>query len=243
MCRRDAKVGTALLTARHSCATLLTAVFLMGGHPAFASWTLSSDVKALIAKADAGDVEAQFRVGSAYDTGDGAPRSGSKALKYYRMAAEQGYAEAQNSLASGLQADKKYAEALGWYEKAAAQGHALATNNLGYLYYFGLGVAQNRKRGMEYYTRAAELGWAEAMWNLANVYGAGTVGRVDMLSACVWTLRARKYADPADESLQAMTFSALPYLSRTLPAADMDECRQRASAWAPGGPKATPITP
>ena len=74
--------------------------------PSHADWFTSAETKELITKADAGDIEAQFRVGSIYDTGNGAPSSRDKAEKYYRMAAEQGHAEAQNSLGSGLQAEK-----------------------------------------------------------------------------------------------------------------------------------------
>ena len=106
----------------------------------------SPQVEALIAQADAGDIDAQFLVASAYDTGQGVQRNGVAATKYYRMAAERGHAEAQNSVGSGLQAEKRYAEALPWYERASAQGHALATNNLAYLYDLGLGVKQDRQR-------------------------------------------------------------------------------------------------
>jgi len=92
------------------CSTLLMAT----SNVALADWFTSSEVKELIVKADAGDVDAQFRVGEAYDFGNGAPRDGEKAMKYYLMAAEQGLAEAQNSVGSGLQAEKRYSAALIW---------------------------------------------------------------------------------------------------------------------------------
>ena len=214
--------------------TILCAIFLL----AFSGVTvadrfLSSETKALIAKADAGDVEAQFRVGSAYDTGNGAPRSAENAMKYYLMAAEKGHAEAQNSVGSALQAEEKYSEALVWFERAAAQGHALATNNLAFLYDLGRGVKQDRRKGFELYSRAADLGWAESMWNIANMYGAGQLGQIDMVSACVWTMRARKYANANDQRLQAQLTRITPYLERTLSPGDMEKCKQQADGWAP----------
>src|SRR5258706_636075 len=109
-----------------------SATLLLFSNITIADWFLSSETKALIAKADGGDTNAQFSVGSAYDTGKGAPRSGENAIKYYLMAAERGHVEAQNSVGSGLQAEKRYTEALPWYERASAQGHPLATNNLAY---------------------------------------------------------------------------------------------------------------
>ncbi len=198
-----------------------------------ADWFLSSETKALIVKADAGDAEAQFHVGYAYDSGKGAPRSGEKAMKYYLMAAEQGHAEAQNSAGSGFQADERYSEALVWFERAAAQGHALATNNLAFLYDLGRGVKQDRQKAFELYSRAADLGWAESMWNIANMYGAGQIGTVDMVSACVWTMRARKYANPNDERLQSQFPRILPYLERTLSPDDFAACKQKADSWSP----------
>ena len=214
--------------------TILCAVFLLAfSGVSVADWFLSSETKALIAKADAGDVDAQFRVGSAYDTGNGAPRSAENAMKYYLMAAEKGHAKAQNSVGSALQAEEKYSEALVWFERAAAQGHALATNNLAFLYDLGRGVKQDRRKGFELYSRAADLGWAESMWNIANMYGAGQLGQIDMVSACVWTMRTRKYANPNDQRLQAQLTRITPYLERTLSSSDMEKCKQQADGWAP----------
>lgn len=209
-------------------------IFLLAfSNTATADWFLSAETKALIAKADAGDVEAQFRVGNAYDSGRGAPRSGENALKYYLMAAEKGHAEAQNSVGSGLQAAKRYAEALPWYERASAQRHALATNNLAYLYDLGLGVKQNRQKGFELYIRAADLGWAEAMWNIANMYGAGQLGKEDFVLACVWTYRARKFAATTDRQLIAHTVRVMPQLERMLSSDQLATCKQQGEAWSP----------
>lgn len=216
-----------------------TLMLLAFSGSAFADWFLSSETKALVVKADAGDVNAQFLVGAAYDTGEGAPRNRENATKYYRMAAEQGYVHAQNSLGSILQAEKRYAEAMPWYEKAAAQGHALATNNLAYLHDMGLGVSQDRQKGFELYSRAAELGWAEAMWNMANMYGAGQLGKVDMAMACVWTYRAGKFAKPSERQLIAYTRQVLLQLERTMTVDQFSVCRQEGDAWSPQAAQAS----
>jgi uncharacterized protein len=203
---------------------------------AMADWFLSSETKALIAKAEAGDTDAQFRVGVAYDFGKGAPRDGKEAMKWYRMAAENGNAEAQNSFGSGLQAERRYAEALAWYEKASSQGHALATNNLAYLYDMGLGVKQDRLKGFELYAQAADLGSAEAMWNMANMYGSGQIGEKDMVAACVWSKRARKYAKPGERQLQSHLNRVIPQLEQMLSAEQLDSCKQQLENWSPVAP-------
>jgi hypothetical protein len=194
---------------------------------------LSTEVQELLTKAKAGDVQAQFRLGAAYDYGRGVPRDGNMAMQWYRAAADAGDAEAQNSVGSGLQAEKKYSEALPWYEKASAQGHALATNNLAYLYDMGLGTTQDRKRGFALYSKAADLGWAEAMWNLANMYGAGQVGKPDLLMACVWTIRAQKFAASAEKQLLAHAARVVAQLEHMLSSDQFASCKAQGESWSP----------
>lgn len=193
-----------------------------------------AQVEDLLQKAKAGDMSAQFRLANAYDNGSGVPRDGKEAMRWYKAAAEQGYAEAQNSVGSGLQAEKNYAEARAWYEKAAARNHALATNNLAYLYDMGLGVPQDRQKAFSLYSRAADLGWPEAMWNIANMYGAGQLGQPpDLLSACVWALRAGKFAAPAERQLLSQVNRVTPLMERRLSSAQMMSCREQAESWTP----------
>lgn len=215
----------------------LLCLLLLFANPASADWFLSSETKALIAKAEAGDAEAQFAVGGAYDSGKGAPHDEKEALKWYTMAAEHGHAEAQNSVGSMLQAYKRYAEARGWYEKAAAQGNAEATNSLAYLYDLGLGVPQNRQKGFEIYTRAADLGWAQAMWNIAVMYDAGQVGPRDPVKACTWARRASKHATPRDARMLRQIDNSLPHVEAELSAEQLETCRTQAAAWSPAGPR------
>ena len=55
-------------------------------------------------------------------------------MKWYRLAAEQGYADAQNNLGvcyhNGKGVAKNRATAIRWYKKAAAQGNSTAQDNL-----------------------------------------------------------------------------------------------------------------
>jgi hypothetical protein len=187
----------------------------------------------LLKGANSGDAKTQFMLGAAYDFGRGAPKDAAEAAKWYRASADQGYAEAQNSVGSALQAEKKFSEALPWYEKASAQGHALATNNLAYLHDLGLGVPQDRRKGFELYSKAADLGWAEAMWNLANMYGSGQLGKEDLLMACVWIIRAKRYASPSESQLHAQVARVLPRLERMLPPATLANCKEQGESWRP----------
>jgi hypothetical protein len=46
-------------------------------------------------RAKGGDADAQFNLGVMYDNGEGVPEDDAEAVKWYRRAAEQGFAEAQ----------------------------------------------------------------------------------------------------------------------------------------------------
>ena len=54
-----------------------------------------ADLRAL---AEAGDTEAQHNLGLRYSTGEGVPQDDAEAITWYRLAAEQGSASAQNNL-------------------------------------------------------------------------------------------------------------------------------------------------
>ena len=86
----------------------------------------------------------QNTLGILYARGQGVAVDHVEAVRWFRKAAEQGYATAQHNLGSayfrgrGVPADD--AEALKWFRKAAAQGHAASQHNLGFAYFTGKGV-------------------------------------------------------------------------------------------------------
>lgn len=224
--------------------TLLTTfIILVVVGPLLADETDVETIKELTERADSGDVDAQRDLAGAYDFGFYGVRSGELAMKYYLLAANQGDADSQNSVGSGLQAEGKFSEARTWYKKASDQDHGLATNNLAYLYDEGLGVAQDRQSALQLYTRAAELGRADAMWNIASMYEAGQLGNKDLLIACIWTSRAINYASRDHSSGEydrylARFESELQYLETELSQKDYRRCKSEADAWAPTHRKA-----
>jgi TPR repeat protein len=76
-------------------------------------------------------------------------------LAYFRLAAEQGLADAQFEVgqmyAQGLGTLQIFEEALHWYALSARQGHAKAQFNLAFLYAHGQGVEQNYVKAYEWY--------------------------------------------------------------------------------------------
>jgi TPR repeat protein len=89
-----------------------------------------------------------------------------EAMRWYRMAADQGDAAAQTNIAwlyqNGWGVEQDYGEAMRWYRMAADQGYAPAQNNIGWLYKNGRGVAQDYSEAMRWYRKAADQGSATA---------------------------------------------------------------------------------
>ena len=94
-----------------------------------------------------GDAESDFQRGVQFAEGAGVEQDYSEAARFYRQAAQAGYAPAQYNLAylykQGLGVERDLKQAAIWYRKAADQGDAEAQNNLGTLYATGQGVRRN----------------------------------------------------------------------------------------------------
>ncbi|MGH6953553.1 MAG: tetratricopeptide repeat protein, partial [Alphaproteobacteria bacterium] len=87
------------------------------------------------------------------------PQDYAEAMKWYRKAADQGDAPAQNNLGfmydSGWGVPQDYAEAAKWYRKAADQGIAIAQLNLGVSYELGDGGPRDYVEAHKWFNLAA----------------------------------------------------------------------------------------
>ena len=128
----------------------------------------------LVANAKAGNARAQMLVADCYLNGtNGVKKNYKEAVKWYRLAAEQGLAVAQYNLAfcyyNGYGVSQSYAEAVKWYRLAAEQGDATAQFNLGVCYYIGKGVAKNRATAIRWWKKAAAQGDSKAQGALRKL--------------------------------------------------------------------------
>ena len=107
-----------------------------------------SKFEQLPTRAEQGDASGQHKLGLMYSgEGQGVPQDYAEAVKWVRMAAEQGHAEAQADLGRmyvvGRGVPQDYAEAVKWVRMAAEQGDAEAQANLGRMYAVGRGVPED----------------------------------------------------------------------------------------------------
>ena len=163
------------------------------------AWAQSSDAAstktkeinpALMAKAKAGNADAEFYIGFAHQEGRGFPQSYSEAAVWYRKAAEQGNANAQSVLGNlyskGQGVPQDYAQAAIWWLKAAAQGEMFAQASLGSAYARGRGVPQDYTQAAVWYRKAAEQGEPEAQSDLGLLYEEGKGVPQDYAEAYFW---------------------------------------------------------
>ncbi len=134
---------------------------------------------------------AQHILGRWYDTGDyGLTEDDEEAVRWYRLAAEQGNAGGQSALGSmyarGEGVPEDDTEAVRWYRLAAEQGWVNAQYNLGLMYADGEGVPEDDEEAVGWYRLAAEQGYASAQTNLGLMYVNGEGVPEDLVLAYMW---------------------------------------------------------
>ena len=154
----------------------------------------------LRARAEQGEALAQSALGTVFLLGSlGVATDEAEAMKWYRRAADQQYAEAQNNLAvcydRGLGVPKNPAQAARWYRRAAEQNHAPAQTSLGACYLNGAGVAKDDREGVKWFLKAAAQNNAVAQGNLGNCYANGRGVARDEAEAVKWYRRAAEQRD------------------------------------------------
>jgi uncharacterized protein len=115
--------------------------------------------------AEQGLAVAQFNVGLMYDLGQGVLQNYGEAVKWYRLAADQGRPDAQYQLGHLNYKQGDYAEAAKWFRLAADQGRADAQSNLGAMYAEGEGVPQDFVQALKWFILAAAQNHNDAIQN------------------------------------------------------------------------------
>ena len=115
----------------------------------------------------------------------------SRAMDAARAQAAAGDAVAQFSLGSFLYyGSADTAQGIEWIRKAAAQQHPPAEFQMGQVYDFGFGAAQNDREALAWYRKAADHGSAPAQRTVGEFYRKGRGVTADAAEAARWFRRA-----------------------------------------------------
>lgn len=173
-------------------------------------------LRELTERAEKGDGEALYRLAYVHDIGyDTIPIDTIASTRLYRLAAEAGYAPAQNYLGyrlilgEGIPADPD--EGLEWIEKAALSGDVKAANNLGALLAEGKLVVPDREKALYWFGKAADAGLPSAMTQLADFLSEADSPDAD------FPLAAQLYMEAADKGLPDARTKLAAMLNRYAP--------------------------
>ncbi len=144
----------------------------------------------VLARAAAGDPQAQLQVGNWSLEKAIRPEDYRQAAMWLRKAAESGNPEAQCRLGmlyqSGRVTDGGNTNALFWYQKAAAQSHVTALYNLGMAYGTGQGVTRDDRAAARFLRQAAQLGDPYAQFNMGRRCAEGQGIATNLVEAWQW---------------------------------------------------------
>lgn len=127
----------------------------------------------LLDRCEAGVVptpNSMFELGSAYEMGDGLPRSMEKAMYWYESAANHLHTDAQYRLALCYLAGERKSKGVQRLAQAALLGHVEAMYRLGMCYLDGIGVNESEEQAIEQLSRAGECGHQRAAFRLGQLY-------------------------------------------------------------------------
>jgi TPR repeat protein len=180
--------------------------------------------------ADAGDVVAQFSLGSllyygAKDTG--------QAIDWLRKAAAQQYAPAEFQLGIvyefGFGAGQDDREALAWYRRAAEHGSAAGQRTLGDFHRKGRAVAVDLAEAARWYRLGADGDDIRAQYELGEMCLNGTGVARDNASAYVWFSLAASQAPLLDNRKQLIELRNVA-AARMTPE-ELKDAARRVAAW------------
>lgn len=107
-----------------------------------------AEITTLKEKASGGDAESQNSMEYIFQFGQGVKQDYAEALRWYSLAAEQGFDLAQNNLgtmyAEGVGVKQDNSEALEWFKRAAAQGNEFAASNLEAMKEQGIDITEEK---------------------------------------------------------------------------------------------------
>jgi TPR repeat protein len=119
-----------------------------------------------------------------------------RALAAVRARASAGHVVAQFTLGSVLYyGGTDLPQAVDWFRKAADQRYAPAEFQIGQLYDFGFGLAQDDAEALAWYRRAAMDGSAPAQRAIGDFYRTGRLVTADAVEAVRWYQRGAQADD------------------------------------------------
>ncbi|WP_313613358.1 peptidoglycan-binding protein [Agrobacterium sp.] len=184
----------------------------------------------LVEAAASGNAAALFEVGARYTEGRGVAENAGEAAKWYRLAADRGFAPAQyrlaNMLEKGTGVSRDLTEATDYYAKAADQGNAGAMHNLAVLLASDAVGQPDYVKAASWFQKASELGVHDSQFNLAILYARGSGVSQNIEESYKWFAIAANGGD-ADAAQKR------DEVAKAMQPAQLESARAKVAAWKP----------
>ena len=156
------------------------------------------------------DAVAQRVLGQRYANGEGVGKDEGEAVRWFRLAAEQGDIEAQRYLAfallHGRGVPEDVVEGIRRLRLAADAGDAPAQREMGYHHAVGSGVALDEAQAVHWFRLAAEHGDAIAQYDLGYALANGYGVAKNPVEAAEWYRSAAEHGRPEAQSALALAY-------------------------------------
>lgn len=163
---------------------------------------------------NAGDPDAAYNLGQAYQFGRGVPANPEEALKLYAKGAQAGHHSATAAYALNLVKYNRLSEALPWLEKAVAFGDRRAQYVLGVLLTRDPGNRTDSARGKRLLQLSAAQGLIQAKDALAKLDGA-TPPTATQSTGIDRAVRTGGTGEPVWNACEAQVMDLLRYVGNT----------------------------
>jgi TPR repeat protein len=187
---------------------------------------------AVRARAEAGEVVAQFSLGEMLYSGSTDTR---QAVDWLRNAAAQGYAPAEFQVGQlyefGFIVAQSDADALAWYRKAAEHGNAAGSRQVAEFYRRGRSVTASPSDAVRWYRLAAERDDLRAQYQLGQMLLDGIGVPRDNREAYLWFAVAARQTPLVDNYKALIEFRNIA-AARMTPE-DETSARAAVAAWTP----------
>lgn len=125
-----------------------------------------------------------------YQKGIGVKRDMQKASDYLKIAAEQGHTDSEYAYALSLLNNNQADKAVEWFKRCAKTGHTGATYYYGNLMHKGIGITQDKEKGILLLRAAADKQFTMAEYQLGKIYYEGDGADKDFDKAFTYLKRA-----------------------------------------------------
>lgn len=154
--------------------------------------------------AEGGHTSAKREIGNMYLSKKILGKSSEDAIKWIKLAAEQGDAKAQFQLSRHFYIMEDYESWATFCQQAAEGGFIQAQLDIGLMYLHGVKIEKNTDEAVKWLTLAAEQGDVVAQYNLASCYENSNYVGQDVDKAVYWYTKAAEKGIDVEEALERL---------------------------------------